>query len=143
MPRRIGFAPHHKHPWEGPLILEFTRHTTHSKTVRYRAAFQDRPFDVYVPRFILSCSIGEEAPQALQIAVDRSAQTIRTLGFGGDWRPLAAEPGVCEFAFAEEMINSKKYVARVANQVFSLYIPNGVFGVLPQPKRVYLRVFER
>ena len=132
MTRRIGLTAGGESPWEGPLILEFTRHSVHSETVQYRAAFGDRAFDIYIPLFMLSSPEVGEAPRTLKVALDSSARAMRTLGFGGEWRPLAAETGVCEFAFAEEMVNSKKYQARGEKQVFSLYIPNQVFGDRPR-----------
>ncbi len=41
------------------------------------------------------------------------------------------------------MVHSVKYQMRHATQVFSLYIPNAVFGGEPHPRRIFLRVFER
>jgi hypothetical protein len=135
-----GLTTLRKKGWESQLDLKFLVHTKHSKTVRYRAPLGERFLDLYVPRFMLE-EVGQiEPPQGLQVAIDPSHRSQRTIGFRGSSRPLAAELGVCEFEFAEAMVNSTKYHMSRGKHLFSLYIPSNVFGGAAPPARVFLRI---
>lgn len=142
MAKQIGLtAPGEPRQWEGPLILRFRRHEqriVRGKTVRYGAADQPE-FRVYLPSFMLG-RVDREAPEYLQMAIDRSAAAVRTPGFGGNIRPLTADLGACEFAFDRAMVNSKQYRMVHEGRVFRLYVPNQVFGDEPHPDRLFLRI---
>ena len=128
MPEKPGLTAAAKKEWDEQLALKFDPHTEHSKTVRYCAVVGDRRFDLYVPRFMLTESGASDPPKTLQVAVDPSRRSRRVIGFGGAWRPLAPEPGVCEFEVSEQMVHSVKYKMRQAKDTFSLYVPDVVLG---------------
>ena len=87
------------HEWEGPVLVEVTLYKEHTQTARYRGSLdKETPFELYVPLFMLGAK-AEAPPKVLGVAIDRSGRSRRTIGLFGEWRPLAAEPGVCEFAF--------------------------------------------
>jgi hypothetical protein len=139
----MGLTADGERVWDGVLLLEFTFSKLHSNTARYKAAFKGRAFDIYVPLLALPEERRSSPPDILHVALDRSATAVKRIGFGAEWHPLAASTGVCEFEFAERMVNSVKYHMPHEQQTFSLYVPNAVFGGEPHPKRVFLRLFEK
>jgi hypothetical protein len=143
MTRPVGLTAEGERVWDGVLLLEFRFIKMHSNTARYRAAFKSRAFDIYVPLLALPEEQRSLPPDTLHVAIDRSATAVKRIGFGAEWHPLEARAGVCEFEFAERMVNSVKYQMPHEQQVFSLYVPNAVFGGEPHPKRMFLRLFEK
>ena len=129
--------------WEGPFSIRVDLVSPQTRTVRYRGTIGDRPFDLYVPRMILTAGRANSGlSPALHVVLDRSAASVREVGIRGRRRPLRVEPGVCEFAFAEDRVRSKLYKMQHDQGTFSVYVPNEVFANVPRPERLFLRVFE-
>lgn len=143
MTRLMGLTAEGERVWDGVLLLEFKFVRLHSNTARYKGTFMRRAFDIYVPLLALPEERRSSPPDTLHVALDRSATAVKRIGFGAEWHPLEARAGVCEFKFAERMVNSVRYQMPHEQQLFSLYVPNAVFGNEPHPKRVFLRLFER
>jgi len=140
MSTQIGLTASVRQPWDGALELEFGFVRRHGKTARYEASFHGKPFEVYVPLFMLPEEHRGTPPKHLLMALDRSRKAVKRPGFGDEWRPLEAALGVCEFEFRELKVNSVIYRSSRDGQAFSLYVPNSVFDEEPHPKRLYLRI---
>jgi hypothetical protein len=139
MPRQIGFANFEK-AWQGPIYLEFTRYSDHTKTVRYRSQLETRAFDLYAPLFMLKELPGEQPPAKLIAAIGKGPERLNTIGFAAaPYKPRVASD-VCEFILENEMVNSVRYDLTHERHVYSLYVPNEVFGDEPAPRLVYLRL---
>jgi hypothetical protein len=135
----IGFGES-KSDWEGPLVLDFSRTTDHAKTVRYRCQLKFHAFDLYAPLFMLRNLTPGDVPTRLLVAIGKSFEPVRTIGFLSGPRPLRVESDVCQFEFKEAKVNSKRYDLVHQGQPYSLYIPNEVFENHRHPTRVYLRI---
>jgi hypothetical protein len=80
MTRQIGFSEFEK-AWEGPVYLEFSRYSDHSKTVRYKSRLKTREFDLYAPLFMLNELAGPQPPQKLIAAIGKARSGYTRLGF--------------------------------------------------------------
>lgn len=141
MPSIIGFEGFRRQweaPWEGPVVLTFEWFRNHTQTVRYRAALEDRVFDLYAPRFLLPAD--GDAPPQLLVAVGKTPEPVREIGFRGRSIPPRATSEMCEFDFFEEKVNSRRYQLWHEGRGYSLYVPNEVFEGLQAPERVFMRI---
>ena len=139
MPQAIGFASFPK-GWEGPVVLEFELHTDHSRVVRYRCRLENRQFDLYIPKFLLAAGPAATGPLRIRVAIGRSRERFRTMGFLG--KPDTPVPGerICTYDFSEAKANSIRYDLLHGGQRYSLYVPREVFRGEAPPKRVFLFV---
>lgn len=126
--------------WEGPIVREFLLSSGHSKTARYRCQLEKRAFDFYAPLFLLLGLSPGKVPERLQVAIGKSFQPVRTIGFLSEPLPLSIESDVCEYEFTEAKSNSKRYDFAYEGQTYALYIPNEVFEGHPHPRRVYVKM---
>jgi len=137
MGRIIGFKDF-PNAWEGPAILEFELYSEHTRTARYRSYLQQQRFDIYVPLFMLG--INNKLPDRILVALGKSAEPLRTIGFRGEPLKPKVTSDIIEFNFVEEKANSVKYNLFFAGQSYNLYIPNEVFADELPPPRVYLQI---
>lgn len=139
MEKSIGFSAFPR-GWEGPVILDFERYMDHTRVVRYRCRLESRQFDLYAPKFMLPGVDGDESPPRVRVAMGKSRQRFRSVGFHGKPETASTGPGICTFDFCEEKANSKRYNLVHEGQTYSLYVPNEVFGDEPPPNRLFLQV---
>jgi hypothetical protein len=143
MTRPIGLTAGDERIWDGSLRLEFTFVKLHASTARYKAPFKTRPFDIYVPLLALPEEHRSSPPYTLQGALGPSASAVSKIGFGAGRRSLELSVGVCEFDFAETMVNYVQYRMPHEQQVFRLYVPYDAFDGKPHPRRVFLQLGEK
>lgn len=108
MSHTIGFASFPK-GWEGPVVLEFERYTDHSRVVRYRSNLGNRHFDLYVPKFMLSTGAAAEGPPRIRVAIGRSQERFRTMGYFGKAEPSIVGENICTYDLSEAKANSIRY----------------------------------
>lgn len=139
MTQTIGFRSFPK-GWEGPVVLEFERYTDHARVVRYRSQLETRHFDLYVPKFLLPTGETAEGPPRLRVAIGRSRERFRTMGFFGNADPTVVEKNICTYDLSEAKTNSIRYDLRHEGQLYALYVPHEIFAGDEPPKRVFLLV---
>ncbi|MFC1874506.1 HelD family protein, partial [Chloroflexota bacterium] len=125
--------------WPGPLTCQFNFVKEHFNVVRYRCLLGKRYFDFYVPRYALDDLDLEKIPNQLKVIIWNSgASSASSIHFSG--LSNIHESEVIEYGFNREMANYQLYELNHEGQTYSLYIPKAVFGDLPYPERVSLRM---
>ncbi len=84
--------------------------------------------------------MSNEIPDVLVVGIEKSYETVRTLGFLSSRRPLRLESDVCELEFAENKVNSIRYNHMQDENTCILYVPKEIFGVGEHPTRLYLKI---
>lgn len=135
----IGFRPLTR-DWEGPVCLEFTFHSRHTRTARYQTVIGERQFDLYAPLFMLKGLDQDEVPPRLLSLIGRAPETLRVIGFRNTGFVPRIDSDVCEYTIADAKVNSLRYDFVNEGQTYALYIPYAVFGGEAPPRAVYLRL---
>lgn len=82
----------------------------------------------------------DEIPERLIAAIGKGQERLNEIGFAAaPYRPRI-DSEVCEFAFADEKVNSIRYDMAAQGQVYGLYVPKEVFAGEPPPRLLYLRL---
>ena len=77
--------------WQEPEVFQTPFKSDHPRTVRYDCPLNRGRFPLYLPKPLLRSAVGEETPASLQVALEKSFQPARELGFTG--RRIAPQTG--------------------------------------------------
>lgn len=135
----IGFHTFQRN-WEGPIALEFSFYSEHSRVARYRCPLETRMFDLYVPLFMLTELVPGPPPDSLVAVIGKGPGPLRTVGFSSAPTSVTVQSDVCEYEFAESKANSERYNFVVEGECYSLYVPKEIFAEHERPHRLYLRI---
>lgn len=128
--------------WTGPVKLDLTVFSEHSRTVRYRCRFEKKYFDYYIPIEVLKNKSKDITPASITVVIMKTDLPKHELGFFGKPISPRTEQDFWEYDFLAEKENSIRYEVRHNGQSYSLYVPNEFFGGLKYPDRLLVYIFS-
>jgi hypothetical protein len=135
----IGFV-NFPEDWVGPVTLEFSLYSIHSRVTRYKSQLETRDFDLYAPNFMIDALSPEKTPSTLLAVIGRAPVKKEKIGFTSTTCPPKIESDLCEYLYSEEKVNSFLYYITIKGFGYGLYIPKEIFHGKPPPSAVYLRL---